>query len=144
MSVSVSIWSTPYIVVSSSAVMKPSIGPCGIVSSSITAIIAATAIPSSAPSVVPFVLTHSPSIQVSIGSFKKSCLESLAFCGTISIWPCIVTTLRSSIPGVAGLRIMILPALSWKASILRSFAQSRRNFWIFSKWPEGRGTCVRR
>ena len=61
-STSAFIWFTPYMVVSSSAVMKPSTGPCFKVLSSITAIMVATAIPSSEPRVVPLAFTQSPSI----------------------------------------------------------------------------------
>ena len=52
----------PYIPVSSSAVISASMGPCFRSVDSITAIIAATPRPSSAPRVVPFAFTQSPSM----------------------------------------------------------------------------------
>ena len=135
-----SMWSTPYMVVSSSAVMKASRGPWQRLSSSKMAIIVATAIPSSAPSVVLRARTHSPSIHVSMGSVSKLCCESGVFCGTMSMCPCNVTTLRSSIPGDAALYIRTLPALSRRDSMWCSFAQLSKNCCIFSRCPEGRGT----
>ena len=133
----------PYIPVSSSAVMSPSIGPCTRVLSSITAIIAATPIPSSAPRVVLRALTHSPSTQASIGSVSKLCVLSLLFCGTISMCACMMTPLRFSIPGVAGLRITMFPAGSLNASTPAFLAKSSKNCCTFSRCPDGRGTCVR-
>ena len=116
----------PYMPVSSSAVIKPSIGPCCKSFDSITAMIVATPSPSSLPSVVWLARTQSPSMMVSIGSVSKLCLLSGAFWGTMSMCACIITPLRFSIPGVAGLRITMLPAGSWKASTPASFAQSSK------------------
>ena len=52
----------PVIPVSSSIVNSASTGPCSISFDSSTAIAAATPIPLSAPRVVPFAVTHSPSM----------------------------------------------------------------------------------
>ena len=132
----------PNIPVSSSAVMRASIGPCFSVLSSMTAMIAATPRPSSAPSVVPFAFTHSPSIHGSMGSVTKLCWLSGVFCGTISMCACSITPLRFSIPADAGLRITMLPAGSLKASTSAFLAKSSKNCCIFSRCPDGRGTCV--
>ena len=120
--VSAARWFTPYIQVSSSAVISASSGPCFRSLLSNTAIIAATPIPSSLPSVVPLAFTHSPSMYVSIGSVSKLCLLSSVFCGTISMCACRVAIGRLSIPGVAGLRITMFSAPSLKASMPRSAA----------------------
>ena len=64
-------WLTPYMHVSSSAVMRASRGPCLMSVLSMTAMMAATPIPSSLPSVVPFAFTQSPSMYVSMGSVSK-------------------------------------------------------------------------
>ena len=107
-SVSAAKWFTPHMQVSSSLVMRASSGPCCSVSSSKTAMMQATPMPSSLPSVVPLAFSHSPSIHVSMGSVSKLCVLSSVFCGTMSMWACIVQTLRFSKPGVAGLCITML------------------------------------
>ena len=102
----------PNIPVSSSAVMRPSIGPCFKFLSSMTAKMAATPIPLSAPRVVFFAFTHSPSIQVSIGSVSKLCLLSGAFCGTMSMCACKITVFLFSMPAEAGFFITTFLASS--------------------------------
>ncbi len=57
---------------SSSMVKSSSRGPCATSSASISASMAATPIPLSAPSVVPCAVSHSPSRSGRIGSFEKS------------------------------------------------------------------------
>ena len=69
----------PVIPVSSSMVNKASIAGCWISSLSKTAIIVATPRPLSAPSVVPFALTQSPSTYISIPCVSKSKVVSLFF-----------------------------------------------------------------
>ena len=133
----------PYMPVSSSAVISPSTGPCFKLLSSITAMMAATPIPLSAPSVVFFARTHSLSIHVSMGSVSKLCLLSGDFCGTMSMCACRVMVFRFSIPGDAGFLITTLLAASTNASTPTSFAKFNRKALTFSKCPEGRGTCVR-
>ena len=132
----------PNMPVSSSRVMRASMGPCFKVLSSMMAMIEATPRPLSAPSVVPLAFTHSPSIHGSMGSVSKLCCDSGVFCGTISMWACRMMPLRSSIPGVAGLRMWMFPAGSFTAYTPHSLPKSSRNCWIFSKCPLGRGTCV--
>ena len=134
----------PTMDVSSSAVMSALIGPCTSVLSSMTAIMAATPIPLSAPRVVSVAYSQSPSIRVTIGSFTKSWFEAGVFCGTMSICACRITPLRFSIPGVAGFFITTLPAGSINASTPALAAKSRRACCTFSRCPEGRGTCVSR
>ena len=128
--------------VSSSFVIKASKGPCLISLDSNTAMIAATPRPSSAPRVVPFARTHSPSIHVWMGSLVKLCSTSATFCGTISMWACSTTPLRFSMPGVAGLRITTLPALSIKDSRPRFLPKFTKNSLTCSQCPDGRGICV--
>ena len=132
----------PYIPVSSSAVMRASTGPCCMSLASMTAMMAATPMPLSAPSVVFLAFTQSPSIHVSIGSVSKLCVLSGVFCGTMSMCACSMMPFLFSIPGVAGFRITILPAGSLNASTPFSAAKSSRNCCIFSRCPLGRGTCV--
>ena len=98
--------------VSSSRVKRHSMGPCSMLSSANTASPVATPMPLSAPSVVPLAFNHSPSIHVSIGSFKKSCSTSLRLSGTMSIWACKTTVFLFSIPGVAGFSNKTLPQAS--------------------------------
>ena len=90
---------------SSATVIRSSSGPCGSDSSSTSAIIAAIATPSSAPSVVPSAFSHSPSrtsaIRPSAGSFGLDGSRSQ----TMSRWPWSVTTGAFSRPGVAGTRM---------------------------------------
>ena len=114
----------PTMPVSSSIVNKASIGPCFSSLLSSTAMAAATPMPLSAPSVVPFAFTQSPSIMVSIGSVSNVCFLSLFFCGTISTCACKITGVRFSMPGVAGLRIKILPVLSTRVSKPSDFPKS--------------------
>ena len=133
----------PNMPVSSSAVMSASTGPCFISLDSITAMMAATPSPSSAPSVVPLAFTHSPSIQGSMGSVSKLWVDSGVFCGTMSMCACRMTPLRFSMPGVAGLRMTILSAGSLNTSTPAFVPQSMRNCCIFSRCPLGRGTCVK-
>ena len=143
-SVSGARWFTPYMQVSSSAVMSASSGPCTSSLLSITAMMAATPMPSSDPSVVSLAFSHSPSTHVSMGSVSKLWLLSSVFCGTMSMWACSTAVLWPSIPLVAGLRMTMFSALSLKASMPRSAAQPSRKFCTFSRWPLGRGTCVSR
>ena len=135
---------TPYMHVSSSAVIRASSGPCSRSPLSITAIMAATPIPSSEPSVVPLARTHSPSIHVSMGSVSKLCVLSSVFCGTMSMCACRTAVLRFLRPDVAGLRITMLPAPSCHASTPCSLAHESRNCCTFSRCPLGRGTWVSR
>ena len=107
----------PNIPVSSSLVMRASNGPCFRSLASSTAMMAATPSPLSAPRVVPFAFTQSPSIYVSMGSFSKS----------------------FSMPGVAGLRIITLPASSTKDSKPKPFPKLIRKSVTFSICPDGRG-----
>ena len=116
----------PVMPVSSSVVIRASIGPCLMVLLSSTAMAAATPKPSSAPRVVSQAYTQPSTILVSMGSFRKSCTLPARAWGTMSIWACSTTGHTSSMPGVAGLRIMILPTLSTWHSILCFFAQSTR------------------
>ena len=132
----------PIIDVSSSAVMRALSGPCFMFLSSMMAMIAATPIPSSAPRVVLLAYTQSPSMRVSIGSFMKSCVLVGVFCGTMSICACRIMPLRFSIPGDAGFFITMFPAGSMNASPPAFLAKSSRNCCIFSRCPDGRGTCV--
>ena len=137
-------WLTPYMQVSSSAVIRASRGPCSMSFDSKTAMMAATPIPSSAPNVVPFALSHSPSTHVWMGSVSKLCVLSSVFWGTMSMWACITAVRQFSLPGVAGLRITMFSALSLNASMPRSAAHCSRNSCTFCKCPLGRGTCVSR
>ena len=132
----------PNIPVSSSRVISPSTGPCCRSLASITAMMVATPKPSSLPKVVRLARTQSPSMIVSIGSVSKLCLLSLAFCGTMSMWACRITPFLFSKPGVAGLRITMLPAGSRKASTPAFLAKSSKKACTFSRCPDGRGTCV--
>ena len=132
----------PYMPVSSSAVMRASTGPCFSSLSSMTAIMAATPMPLSEPSVVPRAFTQSPSMYVSMGSVSKLWVLSFDFCGTMSMCACRITPLRPSIPGLAGLRMTMFPAGSLKASTPARAAKSSRKFCTLSKCPDGRGTCV--
>ena len=139
------LWRMPFapsIPVSSVAVINTSTGPWGISFDNRIAIPVATPIPLSAPRVVPSAVTHSPSIYASIGSLVKSCCLSSFFWGTMSRWPCRITPLRFSIPGVAGLLNNILLASSISAWIPFSFAQFITNSLAFSSWFDGRGTWV--
>ncbi|MNR11670.1 hypothetical protein D3C85_1279800 [compost metagenome] len=69
----------PVIPVSSSIVNKASIAGCTIVEEAKIAIIVATPIPLSAPRVVPFALTQSPSTNISIPCVSKLKLLSPFF-----------------------------------------------------------------
>ena len=77
----------PPIPTSSSVVNKHSRGGCSISSASIRASPMATAIPLSAPSVVPSALSQSPSTTSFIPSVLKSCSVFLSFSQTISRCP---------------------------------------------------------
>ena len=132
----------PNMPVSSSRVMSASIGPCFRLLSSITDMMAATPSPLSAPNVVPLAFTQPLSIQGRMGSVSKLCVDSVSRSGTMSMWACRMTPLRFSMPADAGLRITMFPAGSLKASTPASLAKSSRNCWIFSRCPDGRGTCV--
>ena len=128
--------------VSSSTVNSASTGPCSTVSSSITASAAAMPIPQSAPSVVPSARTHSPSIRVRMGSLSKSNSTSEFFSQTMSMCDWRITAARSSMPGVAGLRITTLPMASFLYSIWCFLAKSTRKSMILPSFLEGRGTRV--
>ncbi len=86
---------------SSATVMRSSRGPWRFDSSSTSAIIAAIATPSSAPSVVPFAVSQSPSrassIRPSAGSFGLSGSRSQ----TMSRWP-LQGDFRRRLPALAG------------------------------------------
>ena len=90
---------------SSATVISSSSGPCGSDSSSTSAIIAAIATPSSAPSVVPSAVSHSPSrmssIRPSAGSFGLEGSRSQ----TMSRWPWSMRVGAFSRPALAGTRI---------------------------------------
>ena len=130
----------PSMPVSSVAVISASNGPCTTSSDSITAKIAATPIPLSAPSVVPSALTHSPSTRTSMGSFVKSNRLSPFFCGTMSMCACRMIPLRDSMPGVAGLRRITFPASSTVQAMPCVRASATRYARIASSCRDGRGT----
>ena len=132
----------PSMPVSSVAVKSASMGPCSTSVEARMAMVAATPMPLSAPRVVPLAFTQSPSTMVSMGSFSKSWALSLFFCGTMSRWPCRITPLRFSIPGVAGFRMMIFPASSRMVSKPRPLPNCSTWSRIISSWLEGRGICV--
>ena len=99
---------------SSATVISSWSGPCGSEASSTSAIIAAIATPSSAPSVVPLAVSQSPSISSSIrpsaGSFGLSGWRSQ----TMSRCPCSTTVGADSRPSVAGTSKTRLRAASWR------------------------------
>ncbi len=72
----------------------------------------ATAMPLSAPSVVPSARTRSPSIFRGIGSLEKSWRDPLDFSQTMSICPWMITAGESSYPAVPGFLMMTFSALS--------------------------------
>ena len=124
--------------VSSSTVNKHSNGPCSIVSSARIASSVATPMPLSAPNVVPFAFSHSPSISVSIGSVRKSCSTLLFFSHTMSTCDCNTTVCRFSLPGVAGFLINTFPASSTLVSRLCFSPNAFKYAIIFSSFFEGR------
>jgi len=81
-------WWAPVRPVSSSMVKSSSRGPCLMLASSMMARLVATAMPLSAPSVVPLAISVLPRRTRSIGSFEKSCFLSAFFSQTMSRWPC--------------------------------------------------------
>ena len=97
---------------SSATVISSSRGPCGSDGSSASAIMAAIATPSSAPSVVPSAVSHSSSrsraIRPSAGSLGESGLRS----HTMSRCPWSTTVGADSRPAVAGTRMTMLRAAS--------------------------------
>ena len=128
---------------SSATVIRSSSGPCGSDASSASAIIAAIATPSSAPSVVPSALSQSPSrtrtIRPSAGSFGLDGSRSQ----TMSRWPWSATTGAVSRPGVAGTRSTRFRPLSWWSSKSCSAAQARTCSITGSSARDGRGMRVR-
>ena len=127
---------------SSATVIRSSSGPCGRDSSSTSAIIAAMATPSSAPSVVPSAFSQSPSrtsaMRPSAGSLGLDGSRSQ----TMSRWPCSTTVGADSRPCVAGTRMTRLrPASCW-SSKPRSAAQARTCSITGSSWREGRAMRV--
>ena len=127
---------------SSATVISSSSGPCGRAGSSASAIMAAIATPSSAPSVVPSAFSHSPSRTSSM----RPCAGSLGLSGrrsqTMSRWPCRITVGAPSRPGVAGTRTTTFPAASCSTGKLRPAAQARTCSTIAASPPEGRGMRV--
>ena len=134
---------------SSATVISSSSGPCGSDSSSTSAIIAAIATPSSAPSVVPFAVSHSPSrtssILPSVGSFGLSGWRSQ----TMSRCPWSTTVGAPSRPSVAGTLMTRLRAASSRSakpwveahertcSITGSSRRDGRAIVVsVSKWPQ--------
>ena len=127
---------------SSATVMRSSSGPWRFDSSSTSAIIAAIATPSSAPSVVPFAVSQSPSrassILPSAGSFGLSGSRSQ----TMSRWPCSVIFGADSRPSLAGTRTTRFPAESPSTSKPCCSAQERTWSLTASSWREGRAILV--
>jgi hypothetical protein len=76
----------------------------------------ATAMPLSAPSVVPPARTKSPSIFRGTGSLEKSWRDPLDFSPTMSICPWMMTAGESSYPAVPGFLMMAFSAWSWETS----------------------------
>src|SRR5262245_11128911 len=133
---------TPSSPTSSATVMRSSSGPCRSESSSASAIIAAIATPSSAPSVVPRALSQSPwrtsSILPSAGSFGLAGSRSQ----TMSRCPWTTTVGALSRAAVAGTRTTRFPAASRAASKSRSPAHSLMCATTISSRRDGRGILV--
>src|SRR5512143_174839 len=125
--------------VSSSIVNRNSRGPWTRDLSSMMARLVATAMPLSAPRVVPFAIRKLPFRTSSIGSFEKSWTLSLFFSQTMSRWPCRQRLRTFSFPGDALLRTTTLPSLSAFACSPRRLAVSRMYLVIFSSCFEHRG-----
>ena len=127
---------------SSATVISSSSGPCGSDSSSTSAIIAAIATPSSAPSVVPSAFSHSPSrtsaMRPSAGSFGLAGSRSQ----TMSRWPWRITVGADSRPGVAGTGITRLRPASCSTSSPCPAAHARTCSIIGSSCREGRAIRV--
>ena len=127
---------------SSATVIKSSSGPCGIDSSSTSVIIAAIAIPSSAPRVVPSAVSQSPSrtntIRPSAGSFGLEGSRSQ----TMSRWPWRISVGADSRPGVAGTRMTRFRPASCSSSNPRAAAQARTCSITGSSRREGRAIRV--
>ena len=127
---------------SSATVISSSSGPWGSDSSSTSAIIAAIATPSSAPSVVPSAVSHSPSrtsaIRPSAGSFGLDGSRSQ----TMSRCPCSVTTGAPSRPGVAGTRMTRFRPASCCSSKPCCSAHARTCSITGSSCRDGRGIFV--
>ena len=100
----------------------------------------ATAMPLSAPSVVPLAIMRLSLRTSSIGSFAKSCFVPAFFSQTMSRWPCRQSPGTPSRPREAGFRTSTFPALSCFASSLSFFAKSITNFAAASSCFEQRGT----
>ena len=128
--------SAPYIPVSSSVVKSASSGGCAAVSSSKTASIMATAMPSSAPKVVPSAESISPMSTRRKPSFLKSIAQSAVFSHTISRCPCKITVGWFSYPAVAAFLIITLLSASFLYSRPCSLAKFTQNSLIPSVFPE--------
>ena len=127
---------------SSATVISSSSGPCGSDVSSASAIMAAIATPSSAPSVVPSAVSHSPSrsraIRPSAGSLDESGFRS----HTMSRCPWSTTVGADSRPAVAGTRTTMLRAASERRSKPRESAQRSTCAITGSSCREGRAIAV--
>ncbi len=99
----------------------------------------ATAMPLSAPSVVPSALTRFPSRTSVIGSLAKSCTLPGRLTHTMSRWPCRQTDGRPSRPGEAGLRTTTLPPLSCWCGRRSPFATRITKAWAAASLPDSRG-----
>ena len=116
----------PSIPISSSLVSTACIGGCAIVSDASTASINATAIPSSAPSVVPSAHTILPSVQALMLCTLMSISQSGSFSHTISRCPCKITGSQSSYPEEPALNITTLSDVSFLALSPCNLANSRQ------------------
>ncbi len=103
--------------------------------------IVATPKPLSAPKVVPFAFTQSPSTSILIPSVSKSKFTSLFFWQTISKCDCITIDLRFSIPAVAGFLIITFPTSSTVVSNPRFSPNSLMKAITFSSFFDGLGTA---
>ena len=108
-----------------------------------SAIIVATPKPLSAPSVVPFAFTQSPSTTIWIPCVSKSKSVSAFFWCTISKCDCITIVTRSSIPAVAGFLIITFPTSSSITSKPKLVPKSFINLITRSSFFEGLGTAFK-
>ena len=133
----------PVIPVSSSIVNNASMGGWSMSVEANTDMMAATPRPLSAPSVVPLALTQSPSTSIWMPCESKSNSVSAFFWCTMSKCDCKTTVFDFSLPAVAGLRIMTLPAWSTLVSKLSDSPNDLMNSMTRSSFFEGRGTAFR-
>ena len=95
-------------------------------SSSSSASMIATAIPSSPPRVVPSALSHTPSVTRVIGWVSMSRSRCSSFSQTMSTWPCRATGSASSKPAEPGREMIRFPSSSLIYSKPRSLAKFSR------------------